>query len=104
MATETVSTPAAQLSEASTRISLLDPARYGWMTAEEAGVALGVTPQAIRRACREGRIEGRRPLWLGKWLVPSCEIRRLLEEEGDYYEASCQRHDRLVEAEGVRHG
>ena len=102
--TEAAPAPASPLSEASTRISLLNPSRWGWLTAEEAGEALGVTAQAIRRAAREGRIAARRPSWLGKWLVPSSEIQRLLAEEADYYGAGNQHRDRLAEAEGVRHG
>ncbi len=62
------------------KVSSLDPARWGWVTASEAAAELGVTPQAIRRAAREGRIIARRPAWLGKWLVPSSEIERILAE------------------------
>ena len=80
-----VATASPLSADACTRISLLDPARWGWMTCQEAAQALGVTPQAIRRAAREGRILARRPSWLGKWLVPSCEVERLLEQGEGYY-------------------
>lgn len=63
------------------KVSQLDPARWGWLTASEAAAELGVTPQAVRKAAREGRIIARRPAWLGKWLVPSSEVERILDED-----------------------
>lgn len=60
--------------------SALDPHAHGWLSASEAAAELGVTPQAVRKAAREGRILARRPAWLGKWLVPSAEIERILAE------------------------
>ena len=62
------------------KVSQLDPARHGWLTASEAAEEIGVTPQAVRRAAREGRIIARRPAWLGKWLVPASEVERILAE------------------------
>ena len=62
------------------KVSQLDPARWGWLSAAEAAAELGITPQAVRKAAREGRIIARRPAWLGKWLVPSAEIERILAE------------------------
>ncbi len=73
--------PAVPLSaDACTKVSQLDPARWGWLSASEAAAELGITPQAVRKAAREGRIIARRPAWLGKWLVPSSEIERILAE------------------------
>lgn len=62
------------------KVSQLDPARWGWLSASEAAAELGITPQAVRKAAREGRIIARRPAWLGKWLVPSSEVERILAE------------------------
>ena len=74
--------PAFPLSaDGSAKVSQLDPARWGWMTASEAAAELGCTAQAVRKAAREGRIIARRPAWLGKWLVPSGEVERILAEE-----------------------
>jgi hypothetical protein len=48
------------------------------ITAGQAAALLGVKPAAIRRACREHRINGKRPGH--EWLIPVGEIARFAAE------------------------
>lgn len=64
----------------STNISQLNPSKWGWWTCQELASELGVSVYAVRRDARNGRIVARKPSWLGYWLIPAVEVKRLLEQ------------------------
>ena len=64
----------------STNISQLNPRKWGWWTCKELASELGVPVDTIRDRALNGRIIARKPAWLGYWLIPAVEVKRLLEQ------------------------
>lgn len=50
-----------------------------WVSVTEAARRIGVTPGAIRTACRVGRIDARRAVGGGDWLIDPIELSRFAE-------------------------
>jgi hypothetical protein len=50
-----------------------------WLSVTEAARRVGVTPGAIRTACRVGRLDARRAVGGGDWLIDPIELSRFAE-------------------------